>query len=89
MRRGHARVLDFRAVIHVRLYGGLSPADEPGTKELHVAARPGLTVAELLRQAGIAADSVRVVVVDGQAARLDSPLGADAQVALFPAVAGG
>lgn len=54
-----------------------------------MAARPGLTVSVLLRERGVPADVVRVVIVNGQTAALETVLQEGDRVALFPAVGGG
>ncbi len=76
-------------MIHVRLYGGLAQTGEPSREGFSVAARPGLTVSMLLREEGVPADVVRVVIVNGQKAALETLLQEGDRVALFPAVGGG
>ena len=54
-----------------------------------MAAPPGLTVSVLLGGGGVPADVVRVVIVNGQTAALETVLQEGDRVALFPAVGGG
>jgi sulfur carrier protein ThiS len=54
-----------------------------------VEARPGLTVEDVVAGAGIRAKDVYIVLVNGERARLDSPLADGDRLGLFPAISGG
>jgi hypothetical protein len=54
-------------MIHVRLYADLRPQGEPDKKELQVESRPGLTVADVVREARVAEGAIGIVVINGQA----------------------
>ena len=51
--------------------------------------RPGATVGDVARQAGIPEEQIKIVMVDGVGARLETVLEGSERVALFPPVGGG
>jgi len=75
-------------MIDVRLYAHLTPAAGRAA-EFQVEARPGLTVADVVSEAGIRAEDVFIVLVNGVRCGLDSPLFDGDRLGLFPAVSGG
>ena len=74
-------------MIKVRLFASLALA--MGVKEFQVEARPGLTVADVVREAGIDSHELYVVVINGQGAAADSPLVDGDRLGLFPPMSGG
>lgn len=51
--------------------------------------RPGLTVAGLLADLGIPAAQVKIVMLNGRSAGLETPLAEGDRLGFFPAVGGG
>jgi len=49
----------------------------------------GTDVAALIRRLGLERDAIKIIMIDGRHASLDSPLRGGERVALFPAVGGG
>jgi molybdopterin converting factor small subunit len=84
-------------MIEVRLYANLaSAAGVSGRRSagapsatLRVEPRPGLTVDDVVREAGVRAQDIFVVMVNGAVAALDSPLADGDRVGLFPPISGG
>lgn len=76
-------------MIDVRLYAHLPAASKQGVAEYQVEAHPGLTVKDVLAEAGISPEAVVIILIDGAHAGLDSALPDDSRLALFPAVSGG
>jgi sulfur carrier protein ThiS len=76
-------------VIDVRLYAHLPAASKQGLAEFQVETRPGLTVSDVLNDAGIPPEAVYIIMIDGAPANLDSALSDNHRLALFPAVSGG
>ncbi len=76
-------------MIHVRLYAGICSRSYPGQKELHVPARSGLTAADVIREADVSPEDVRIVIVNGHSAGYDTVLTDGDRMALFPLVVGG
>lgn len=76
-------------MIDVRLYANLTRTAGEGATEFQVEARPGLTVKDVVDEGGIRAQDVRIVLVNGRGAELDSPLGDGDRLGLFPAISGG
>ena len=76
-------------MIVVRLYAALVRTPDPGPAELEIEPRPGLTVGDVVAEAGIRAEDVAIVMINGQNAKLDSPLSDSDRVGLFPVVSGG
>jgi molybdopterin converting factor small subunit len=82
-------------MIEVRLYANLAPIGRPlprlagGPAGFEVAARSGLTVRDVVVEAGIRPEDVAVVMINHAAAKLDSPLTDGDRLGLFPAVSGG
>ena len=76
-------------MIDVRLYAYLPAASKRGLAEFQVDARPGLTVGDVLDEAGVPVDAVSIIMIDGAHADLDSALSDNDRLALFPAVSGG
>lgn len=76
-------------MIDVRLYANLTRTAGEGATEFQVEARPGLTVKDVVDEGGIRAQDVRIVLVNGRGAGLDSPLGDGDRLGLFPAISGG
>ena len=52
-------------------------------------ARPGLTVRDVVAEAGIAPEAVYIVMVNNDRADLDTALADGDRLGLFPAVSGG
>ncbi|HLA80355.1 MAG TPA: MoaD/ThiS family protein [Thermoleophilia bacterium] len=76
-------------MIEVRLFASLAGEPGQGTKEFQVEAGPGLTVADVIRQAGIETNELYVIAINGQGAKPDSPLADGDRLALFPPMSGG
>ena len=76
-------------MIHVRLYADLRPQGEPDKKEFQVEPRPGMTVADVVREARVPEGAIGIVVINGRAGSLGSSLVEGDRVAVFPAVCGG
>lgn len=76
-------------MIDVRLYANPRRVPDLGNREFQVEARPGLTVDDVIRDAGVTAGDYYVVMINGYGAGLDSPLADGDRVVLFPAVFGG
>jgi molybdopterin converting factor small subunit len=76
-------------MIEVRLFASLAGESGQGAKEFQVEARPGLTVADVIRQAGIEANELYVIVINGQGAKPDFRLADGERLALFPPMSGG
>jgi molybdopterin converting factor small subunit len=76
-------------MIDVRLYAALVRTPGPGPAEFEVEPRPGLTVGDVVAEAGIRSEDVAIVMVNGQNAKLDSLLSDSDRVGLFPVVSGG
>lgn len=76
-------------MIDVRLYAALVRTPGPGPSEFEVEPRSGLTVADVVADAGIRRDDVAIVMINGQSASLDSELSDGDRLGLFPVVSGG
>ncbi len=76
-------------MIDVRLYAALVRTPGPGPAEFEVEPRPGLTVRDVVAEAGIRAGDVAIVMINGHGASLDSLLSDSDRVGLFPVVSGG
>lgn len=76
-------------MIEVRLFASLAGESAKGPGELRVEARPGLTVAEVISEAGIENNELYVVVINGNGANLESVLVDGDRVGLFPPMSGG
>ena len=76
-------------MIDVRLYADLAHDLREGAAEFQVTARPGLTVRDVLNEAGVRPRDVYIVMVNGRVANLDSPLADGDRLGLFPAISGG
>lgn len=76
-------------MIDVRLYAGLGRASGAKPAEFQVEARSDLTVRNVVIEAGIRAEDVSIIMVNGHGAALDSFLGDGDRLGLFPAVSGG
>ncbi|MFH0915450.1 MAG: MoaD/ThiS family protein [bacterium] len=76
-------------MIDVRLYGNYAAASSQGMREFQVEARPGLTVDDVVRDAGVPAADSYVVMINGYGARLDAEINDGDRVVLFPAIFGG
>lgn len=76
-------------MIDVRLFAHLTAASSSGSAEFQVEAREGLTVRDVVDEAGIAVEAVFIVMVNNERAGLDAPLGDGDRLALFPPVSGG
>ncbi len=76
-------------MIDVRLYANLTRTADKAATEFQVEARPGLTVKDVVDEGDIPAQDVRIVLVNGRTAELDSPLSDGDRVGLFPAISGG
>jgi molybdopterin converting factor small subunit len=76
-------------MIDVRLFASLATESAQGAKDFQVEARPGLTVADIIREAGIQGHELYVVVVNGHGAKSDSPLVDGDRLGLFPPMSGG
>ena len=76
-------------MIRVRVYAGPNLAPHLGSGEFSVEARPGLTVGELAREAGISRADYFVVMINGYGGGLDSEVSDGDSVVLFPAISGG
>jgi sulfur-carrier protein len=76
-------------MIDVRLYAALVRTPGPGLSEFEVEPRFGLTVGDVVAEAGIREDDVAIVMINGQSASLDSALSDGDRVGLFPVVSGG
>jgi molybdopterin converting factor small subunit len=76
-------------MIDVRLYANLTRTADKAATEFQVDARQGLTVKDVVDEGGIRVDDVRIVLVNGRTAELDSPLSDGDRVGLFPAISGG
>jgi molybdopterin converting factor small subunit len=76
-------------VIDVRLYAHLPAASKRGVADFQLEARPGLTVGDVVDEAGVPAKDVFFILIDGVRGQFDSVLSDNQHVALFPAVSGG
>lgn len=84
-------------MIEVRLYANLAfaatkvarPPQGAASSVLLVEPRPGLTVRDVIAEAGVRPEDVFVVLKNGNNSGLDSPLADGDRLALFPAVSGG
>ena len=82
-------------MIEVRLYANLAPVgrDTPhlarGAAGFEIEARGGLTVRDVVDEAGLRPADVAVVMVNHVRGTLDSALADGDRLGLFPAVAGG
>jgi sulfur-carrier protein len=56
---------------------------------LEVNLKPGMTVREMAQQINLPADDVKLILVNGRAAKWTTVLQGDERVALFPPVGGG
>ena len=56
---------------------------------LKVHLKPGMTVRELAQQINLPVDDVKLILVNGRAAKWDTVLQGDERVAVFPPVGGG
>ena len=74
-------------MIDVRMYAALVGRSRPA--EFEVEATSALTVRDVVVEAGIRYEDVAIVMINGQSATLDSPLGDNDRVGLFPVVSGG
>jgi molybdopterin converting factor small subunit len=76
-------------VIYVRLFAHLPAASSSGSAEFQVEAREGLTVSDVVADAGIAPEALYIIMVNNVRADLDAPLADGDHLALFPPVSGG
>jgi molybdopterin converting factor small subunit len=76
-------------VIYVRLFAHLPAASSSGSAEFQVEAREGLTVRDVVADAGIAPEALYIIMVNTVRADLDAPLADGDRLALFPPVSGG
>lgn len=76
-------------MIDVRLFASLASESAQGAKEFQVDARPGLTVADVIRDAGVQGQELYVAVINGRGAKPDSPLVDGDRLGLFPPMSGG
>jgi sulfur carrier protein ThiS len=82
-------------MIEVRLYANLAPVRRPiprlatGAAGFEIEAREGLTVRDVMTEAGVRPEDVAVAMINHQPATLDAQLGDGDQLGLFPAVSGG
>jgi molybdopterin converting factor small subunit len=76
-------------MIDVRLFASLTSEAAQGAKEFQVDSRPGLTVADVIREAGIQGHQLYVMVINGHGAKPDSPLVDGDRLGLFPPMSGG
>jgi molybdopterin converting factor small subunit len=76
-------------MIDVRLFASLAADSAQGTRAFQVEARPGLTVADVIREAGVQGHELYVVVINGHGAKPDSPLVDGDRLGLFPPMSGG
>ncbi len=85
------------AMIEVRLYANLAfsaagkAKSGPGSASLavQVEPRPGLTVREVLHEAGVRPEDVFVILINGVNAGLDSEVREGDRVGVFPPISGG
>jgi molybdopterin synthase sulfur carrier subunit len=82
-------------MIEVRLYANLAPTGrslprlEDGASGVEIEARTGLTVRDVVAEAGVPEADVAVVMINHERGTLDSLLNDGDRLGLFPAVAGG
>jgi molybdopterin synthase sulfur carrier subunit len=76
-------------VIEVRLFAHLPEASSSGSAEFQVEAREGLTVRDVVNEAGLPAEAVFIVMVNNERTGLDALLSDGDRLALFPPVSGG
>lgn len=76
-------------MITVRLFASLAAEAARGEEEIQVEPRPGLTVADVVYEAGIRGSELYVVVVNGRGATADATVSDGDRVALFPPMSGG
>ncbi len=76
-------------MIDVRLFASLAAASERGRRVFKVEARPGLTVVDIIREAGMQGQELYIVVVNGRGASSDTVLEDGDRVGLFPPMSGG
>ena len=76
-------------MIDVRLFAHLPSTSESGKAEFQVEARQGLTVRDVVAQAGIPVKAIFVVMINNDRADLDATLADGDRLALFPPVSGG
>jgi molybdopterin converting factor small subunit len=82
-------------MIEVRLYANLAPAGRPlahlpgGVAGFEIEARDGLTVGDVVAEAGIRPEDVAVMLINHDNGTLESALADGDRLGLFPAVSGG
>ena len=76
-------------MIAVRLYAHLAPVAGGRPAEFQVEARPGLTVRDVVVEAGVRPEEVYIVILNGTRVDLAAPLTDGDRLGLFPAVSGG
>lgn len=76
-------------MIHVKLLNILPERSATGKAELEVQSRDGLTVWDVIREAGLDPSLVHLVVVNGRLSHLDALLHDGDRVVLSPVISGG
>jgi molybdopterin converting factor small subunit len=74
-------------VIEVRLFASL--AGTAGIEDVVVEPRPGLTVADVLREVGLDRHELYVIVLNSQRATAEAVLADGDRLSLFPPMSGG
>lgn len=69
--------------------GGAPPEAARRSAEFQVEARPGLTVRDVVAEAGVRTEDVYIIILNGVRVDLDAPLTDGDRLGLFPAVSGG
>jgi molybdopterin converting factor small subunit len=87
-------MIDVRLYAHLAPQGGQPPAAAcasaaPRSGEFQVAARPGLTVRDIVAEAGVRPEDVHFTMLNSVRVDLDAPLTDGDRLGLFPAVSGG
>ena len=76
-------------MIDVRLFATLPLRSTTGRKEFQIAARPGLTVREIVVAEGLDVGEVHIILRNGSHATLDSFVADGDRLGLFPPIGGG
>ena len=76
-------------MIELRLFAHLPEHARSRSRRVELDYRPGITVADVMEAEELAREDVRIILLNGVHAGLDSVLADGDRLALFPAVGGG